>query len=136
MASKYLTKAQRIQDNIRKELGEAYEFVEIGDIATLDQLMKDLAVEERLDSMIENTLKRLLFLKGLNRFSVDSDRTAGSKGKSFCAAFRWQIPSRHGERSAAQPKPNVRKFGHYPKRSKPSSVSGFRRSGPSWVPSN
>jgi hypothetical protein len=72
VASKYLAEAQRIQDNTRKELGEAYEFVEIGDIATLDQLMKDLAVEERLDSMIDKYLKRLLFLKGLKSLSPSS----------------------------------------------------------------
>ena len=70
--SKYRDAAQRIQDNTRKELGDAYEFVEIGDIATLDQLMKDLAVEERLDSMIDKYLKRLLFLKGLESLSPSS----------------------------------------------------------------
>jgi hypothetical protein len=83
MASRYLAEAQRIQDNTRKELGEAYEFVEIGDIATLDQLMKDLAVEERLDSMIDKYLKRLLFLKGLNSLSPSSQTAPPVRGQKL-----------------------------------------------------
>jgi hypothetical protein len=49
----------------RKELGEAYELVEVGETATVERLLRDLAVEERLDAMIDKCLKRLLFLKGL-----------------------------------------------------------------------
>jgi hypothetical protein len=56
----------------RKEFGERYKFIEIGDIATLDQLMKDLIVEERLDAMIDKCIKRLLFLRGLKSISQTS----------------------------------------------------------------
>jgi hypothetical protein len=52
-------------DQARKELGYAYEFVEIGATASVDHLMKDLEVQDRLDAMIDKCLKRLLFLRGL-----------------------------------------------------------------------
>jgi hypothetical protein len=49
----------------RRELGGGYELAKIGRIATVDQLLEDLAVIERLDAMIDKCLKRLLFLRGL-----------------------------------------------------------------------
>jgi hypothetical protein len=49
----------------QKELGDTYELIEIGAIATLDYLNKELAVEDRLDAMIDRCLKRLLLLSGL-----------------------------------------------------------------------
>ena len=53
----------------RKELGDAYGLVEIGEIASVDRLMKDLQVQDRLDAMIDRCLKRLLFLRGLKSIS-------------------------------------------------------------------
>ena len=49
-----------------------YELVEIGEIASVDQLMKDLEVQDRLDAMIDKCLKRLLFLRGLKSISSAS----------------------------------------------------------------
>jgi hypothetical protein len=49
-------------DQARKELGANYPLVEIGEAATVDRLLQDLAVEERLDAMIDKCLKRLLHL--------------------------------------------------------------------------
>jgi hypothetical protein len=46
------------EDQARKELGERYALVEIGETATMDRLLQDLAVEERLDAMIDKCLKR------------------------------------------------------------------------------
>ena len=40
------------EDQARKDLGASYELVEIGEIATVDRLLQDLAVEERVDAMI------------------------------------------------------------------------------------
>jgi hypothetical protein len=59
-------------DQARSELGDMYELAEIGEIATIDQLMKELAVEERLDAMIDKCLKRLLFVRGLKSISSSS----------------------------------------------------------------
>jgi hypothetical protein len=56
-------------DQARKELGDAYGLVEIGEIASVDHLMKDLEVQDRLDAMIDKCLKRLLFLRGLKSIS-------------------------------------------------------------------
>ncbi len=54
----------------RKELGELYRLVEMGEEATVDCLMSDLAVQERLDAMIDKCLKRLLYVRGLKSMSV------------------------------------------------------------------
>jgi hypothetical protein len=51
------------EDQARKELGERYALVEIGETATVDRLLQDLAVEERLDAMIDKCLKRLMHLR-------------------------------------------------------------------------
>jgi len=60
------------KDEARKELGDIYELVEIGKTATVDRLLEDLEVEERLDAMIDKCLKRLLFLRGLKSLSTAS----------------------------------------------------------------
>jgi hypothetical protein len=49
----------------QRELGDSYELIEIGPIATLDYLNKELAVEDHLDAMIDRCLKRLLLYRGL-----------------------------------------------------------------------
>jgi hypothetical protein len=59
-------------DQARQELGEKYKLVEIGEMATVNRLMTDLEVEERLDAMIDRCLKRLLFLRGLKSLSQAS----------------------------------------------------------------
>ena len=56
---------QTAEDQARKDLGANYELVEIGETATVDRLLQDLAVIERLDAMIDKCLKRLLFLRGI-----------------------------------------------------------------------
>jgi hypothetical protein len=59
-------------DEVRKELGEDFRFVEIGDTATVERLLSDLEIEERLDALIDKCLKRLLFLRGLKSLSTGS----------------------------------------------------------------
>jgi hypothetical protein len=44
--------------------------VEIGEPATVDGLIEDLEIHERLDAMIDKCLKRLLFVRGLKSISV------------------------------------------------------------------
>jgi hypothetical protein len=63
------TYRQHVKNQIRRQLGDTYQLFEIGDAATLDGLMKELATEERLDIMIDRCLKRLLFLRGLKSLS-------------------------------------------------------------------
>jgi hypothetical protein len=63
---------ERLLDQTREELGEDYESVEIGETATVDRLLEDLQVEERLDATIDKFLKRLLFLRGVKSLSLAS----------------------------------------------------------------
>jgi hypothetical protein len=60
------------EDEARQELGDAYELVQIGATATIEALEKELAIEERLDGLIDKCLKRLLFLKGLESLPTAS----------------------------------------------------------------
>jgi hypothetical protein len=59
-------------EQARKELEWTFEFIEIGEIATIDRLMKEIDVLERLDAMIDRCLKRLLFVRGLKSLSPAS----------------------------------------------------------------
>jgi hypothetical protein len=58
-------KWQAAEVQARKEFGEHYGLVEVGDEATLEGLAKQLAILDRLDSMIDRCLKRLLLIRGL-----------------------------------------------------------------------
>src|SRR5258708_29325675 len=59
----------------RKELGENYKFVEMGDLATANQMLADLEVEERLNAMIDKLLKRLWMLKASKTLSSPASST-------------------------------------------------------------
>ena len=41
----------------REELGDTYELANMGDVATVDQMLRDLSVEQRLDAVIDKCLK-------------------------------------------------------------------------------
>jgi hypothetical protein len=75
-------KLKAINDVARKELGDdAYKLAKVGKTATVDGIMNDLEVRERLNATIERGLKRLLFVKGLESIlapsSLPSKRLAG-----------------------------------------------------------
>jgi hypothetical protein len=63
--AEYRAAVEAAQAQARKELGSRYIFVEMGQEVTVSKMFDDLEVEERLDSLIDKQLKRLLFLKGL-----------------------------------------------------------------------
>jgi hypothetical protein len=63
------------EDQARRELGDAYQLVEIGKTATLHGLMEELTAEEHLDAMIDRCIKRLLLLKGLKSLPHTSPAT-------------------------------------------------------------
>src|SRR5262245_36041180 len=77
---------QATEDQARKELGDRYALVEIG--ATVDRLLQELMVEERLDAMIDKCIKRLLHLRGLRSLS-----TAPSSPPLQQTAATARIPS-------------------------------------------
>jgi hypothetical protein len=49
----------------QEELGEIYEFVEIGEAATFDGLTSEIQIQERLDAAIAKCLKQLLMVRGV-----------------------------------------------------------------------
>jgi hypothetical protein len=53
----------------RTKLGPAIKLVEIGDVATIEYLEKELDIRERLHGMIARLEKRLLFLRGIKSIS-------------------------------------------------------------------
>ena len=59
----------------RKDLGENYKFVEMGDLATATQMLADLEVEERLNAMIDKRLKRLWMLQASKSLSSTASST-------------------------------------------------------------
>ena len=61
----FAQKERAAEAEARKELKELYCLIEIGEEATVACLMKDLAIHERLDAMIEKCLKRLLLIRGV-----------------------------------------------------------------------
>ena len=63
------------KEEARQELGDAYDLVEIGEIAS----MNDLATQGRLDAAIDKCLKRLLFVKGLKSISASSSSAPSNR---------------------------------------------------------
>jgi hypothetical protein len=60
----------------RTELGAAIELVNIGDVATIEYLEKELSIRERLHGMITRLEKRLLYLRGIKSISSSSSAAA------------------------------------------------------------
>src|SRR5271165_6567849 len=61
-----LAAARRVaEEQARKELGDRYALVEIGEAATLEGLEAALAIEERLREMIDKCIKQLFQVRGL-----------------------------------------------------------------------
>ena len=61
----YFAASKQSERQARRDLREAYEFVEIGNTATVDELNNLLAVEEYLDGLVEKCIKRLLHVRGV-----------------------------------------------------------------------
>jgi hypothetical protein len=73
-----------IDDVARKELGEdAYKLANVGETATVDGLMNDLEVQERLNAAIEKGVKRLLFVKGLESILAPSSSLPSKRLRGF-----------------------------------------------------
>ena len=63
------------EDQARKELGDTYELAEIYEIASIDSLMKDLEILDRLDAVFDKCVKRLLMVRGLKSITTESSST-------------------------------------------------------------
>jgi hypothetical protein len=49
---------------------DAEAFIEMGELVTIERLYKDLEVIDRLDSLIDRSLKRLLMVRGVKSISA------------------------------------------------------------------
>lgn len=58
-----------VKNEARIKLGPAIKLVNIGDVATIEYLEKELGIRERLHGMIARLEKRLLFLRGIKSIS-------------------------------------------------------------------
>jgi hypothetical protein len=65
----------------RKELGDVFQLVEIGGLATLDRLAQELTIIERLDAMIDRCLKRLLLCRGTKSLASPLQITPPSRAE-------------------------------------------------------
>ena len=62
--------AQRLaNEKARKELGSLLGLVEMGSDASIDRLLEEWSVEDRLDGMIDRCIKRLLMVRGVKSMS-------------------------------------------------------------------
>jgi hypothetical protein len=75
---------QAAEEQARNELGDRYALVEIGETATVERLLQDLRVEERLDATIDKCLKRLLFLRGVKSLSTATSPTPQAAPATPC----------------------------------------------------
>jgi len=57
------------EQEARTKLGPALKLVNIGDVATIEYLEKELALREKIHGMIARLEKRLLFLRGIKSIS-------------------------------------------------------------------
>jgi hypothetical protein len=63
---------QIAREQAKQELGDIYELVDIGEPATLEGLMKELEVMERLDTAINKCLKQLMMVRGIKSLASNS----------------------------------------------------------------
>jgi hypothetical protein len=61
-----------VKKQARTELGSAIELLNIGEVATIEYLEKELGIREKLHAMIVRLEKRLLFLRGIKSISSSS----------------------------------------------------------------
>jgi hypothetical protein len=70
----------------REELSDHWELIEIGQIATTDYLLKELAVVDRLDGLIDKCVKQLLMVRGVKSMTIHPSNakalTAPAAGRS------------------------------------------------------
>ena len=60
---------QIADEQARQEFGDIHQLIDVGAASTIDGLMKELDVIERLDGMINRCLKRLLIIRGVKSLS-------------------------------------------------------------------
>jgi hypothetical protein len=64
------------KEQAQQELGDTYELIDIGEPATIEGLMKELDIKERLDTLISKCLKQLLMVRGVKSLLPASSSVA------------------------------------------------------------
>jgi hypothetical protein len=77
---------QSADEEIKKELGDALVFVEMGEAATIGRLFEELAVIDRLNGMIDRCVKRLLMVRGVKSMSPTTTAASSSCRRRLTAA--------------------------------------------------
>jgi hypothetical protein len=60
---------------------DAEAFIEMGEVVTIERLYKDLEVIDRLDSLIDRSLRRLLMVRGVKSISASSPLASSPKSR-------------------------------------------------------
>jgi hypothetical protein len=60
------------EEQARKELGKAWDLVEMDDDSTIEHMLDEWSVVDRLDGMIDRCIKRLLMVRGVKSMSSSS----------------------------------------------------------------
>ena len=58
------------EEYAQKELGDRWELVKIGEVATTDHLLQQLSIIDRLDGMFDKCIKRLLMVRGVKSMTI------------------------------------------------------------------
>ena len=58
------------RERVRAQLGAAIELVEIGEVATIEYLDKELTILGRINGMIARAFKSLLYVRGIKSMSI------------------------------------------------------------------
>jgi hypothetical protein len=66
-------------EEARKEMGPDRELVALADVATIDNLLNELSLFDRIDGMIDRNIKRLLMVRGVKSLSVSAEHSAPQK---------------------------------------------------------
>jgi hypothetical protein len=64
------------KEQARQELGDTYTLIDVGEPATIEGLVKELDIKERLDGSISKCLKQLLMVRGVKSLSAASSSVA------------------------------------------------------------
>ena len=76
---------EEAKEQAREELGETLQLVEMGNDATVERFFEELSVVDRIDSMIDRCIKRLLMVRGVKSMSVSPRRKPSLSGKRRAA---------------------------------------------------
>ncbi len=68
-------------ERARTEPGPALELAKLGEIGTIDYLLQELDLRDRLDGMTDRALKRLLFVRGLKSLSPSQSPPSQPRGR-------------------------------------------------------